>query len=575
MFIGWFSIEEFLRRYSSLDQIEGVYRISFDEPKDVDFYYTTDNEEDLVSKIKLQEHFKSTDKQMLLIANTKNLYRSIKEFYNENAGVSVTGFTPKSAKVIWQMVNPPELYISFWITGNSVGHKKAVIENYNKQFGCVPLGNKTFNNNDAIPSWSGFNYQGKGIILRAIELINELWETDMNEANVEALLKEYSIEIELKEDFVLYHKANPFEYIQVKATLEAETYSKYEKAVKQLKDHRSEGRQPEQSTCILMSAVAIRNWNEECGVYLYNYNDSFLGLLEIPRAIKEELAKLLTKMQQPIDDYKINIVYENLCGLLDQRVHEIHNSGRGYKLGLYKNFWCEVKISYTEHKKNALYEVYELMYTDSCTILEETITKRCDMCKRVHTEYNCDTCPLASMKENFLLTDLIDYVRILKPNTVLDGTVNQIRALSQVFSEEQLESLFFQFQFANLSNYRRMPTYHMIDMGEDNQIIPTLLSFRDELEHDAISTTLSKIRQNIYIKKDIDGKALTVDKPHFPSKNILEENITNYKQIEARILAEDGLNVCREEATVQDVNVTLVDKMSLIMDLRRKSDKYV
>ena len=573
-FAEWICVEEFLGQFSSLDQIEGVYAIAFNEPKEVEFLYTTTVGHNLVSNIKLQEHYDCTDKRIILIASTNNMYKSVRDFFNDNHGCSATDFTPKSAKVIWQIVDRPDFYISFCETEESVKQKELLVNNYKQEFGGVPIGNKSFNDNDAIPSWSGFNYQGKGIILRAIQQINKLWKEDMDEDNLILQLKRYSIEIELREDFVLYEQTIPIEYVQVKATLAAETYSNYKKAIKQLNDHRNEGGNPEKAKCLLMSAAPIRNWKQDCGVSLYLYEDNCLGLLGITEAIKAELVKLLIKMQQPNDDYKVKIVYEYLCGLLDNRVHEIHNSGKGYQLCLYRDIWLEVKKSYTELKKNALFEAYEAIYQDSCEVLDEMITKRCESCKRTHRYYNCDTCPLEAMKDNFLLTDLIDYAQVLKPDIIVDGrTERQISLLSQVFAEDQLNSLLYQFQFADINNYRREANYHMIDMGEDNHIIPTLMNFRNDIEEVAISTTLSKIRQNISIRKVIDGKALTVESPHFKSKNILEENITNYKEMEKRILEEDGVNSFGKAVAVQEVNFTLVDKMSLISDLKEKSDK--
>ena len=49
--------------------------------------------------------------------------------------------------------------------------------------------------NDAIPTWSGFNYQGKMMLLYVLELINQI-EQDKDE-------KIYSVELEKAEDFCI------------------------------------------------------------------------------------------------------------------------------------------------------------------------------------------------------------------------------------------------------------------------------------------------------------------------------------------------------------------------------------
>ena len=60
--------------------------------------------------------------------------------------------------------------------------------------------------NDAIPSWSGFNYQGKITILCALQEINKNWSVE-----------EYSIELEKHEDFTILRKNKTLALYQVKA----------------------------------------------------------------------------------------------------------------------------------------------------------------------------------------------------------------------------------------------------------------------------------------------------------------------------------------------------------------------
>ena len=51
--------------------------------------------------------------------------------------------------------------------------------------------------NDAIPTWSGFNYQGKMMLLYVLELINQIAK-DKNK-DIDA----YSVELEKTEDFCI------------------------------------------------------------------------------------------------------------------------------------------------------------------------------------------------------------------------------------------------------------------------------------------------------------------------------------------------------------------------------------
>lgn len=568
----WYSIKDCLDLLDPINKAEGIYLLGFQEYSDLDFKKNEDNNNDLVSVVKLDEHYSKTDKKTLLIESSKNLYQSISFFKEDTLPKNLK---PKSAKVLWQIINRPELKVKFLEMQNSFNEKKRLLNEYSEANKIVPLGNKSFNDNDAIPTWSGFNYQGKGIILRAIQLLNELWEREISETEVEQLMKDYSIEVELREDFVLNHKKIPIEYVQVKATLTEETYSGYAMAVKKLIDHRNEGINPENAKCILMSAVEIRNWNIDCSVSLYKYQGKCIGLLKIPKIIKNEISNLLEKMKLPIDDFRVEIIYENLCGVLDQRVREIHINKEGYCLDLHQDIFKNIKLFYSKQEKNALFTAYELLYDKICSDLIRVIDLRCEECREGYTEYSCETCPIPSMKNNFIATNLLDYVHVLNPSKSIDtGALEQIRNIATTFSDKELKHLLNQFEFAHVDNYRWCPTYHMLDMGKENYIIPTLLDFSSENFEKSISSTLSGIIENVKIRNIIDGKALTVVKPgSFDSTNIMETNITNYKEAKDIILTDEGWADSKKDLRVNKANVTLIDRMSLIKSLREESDK--
>ena len=54
--------------------------------------------------------------------------------------------------------------------------------------------------NDAIPSWSGFNYQGKVMLLYVLQLINNLPANEISS---------YQVELEAREDFVIIKNGIP------------------------------------------------------------------------------------------------------------------------------------------------------------------------------------------------------------------------------------------------------------------------------------------------------------------------------------------------------------------------------
>ena len=58
--------------------------------------------------------------------------------------------------------------------------------------------------NDAIPTWSGFNYQGKMMLLYVLELINQIAKDKNKDIGT------YSVELEKTEDFCIIRNIDHF-----------------------------------------------------------------------------------------------------------------------------------------------------------------------------------------------------------------------------------------------------------------------------------------------------------------------------------------------------------------------------
>ena len=67
--------------------------------------------------------------------------------------------------------------------------------------------------NDAIPTWSGFNYQGKMMLLYVLELINQIAKDKNKDIGT------YSVELEKTEDFCIICNSEYRSFHQVKAYL--------------------------------------------------------------------------------------------------------------------------------------------------------------------------------------------------------------------------------------------------------------------------------------------------------------------------------------------------------------------
>lgn len=76
----------------------------------------------------------------------------------------------------------------------------------------------------AVPTWSGFDYQGQVSIYWSMKQLNL-----MNLSSIE--LKDYELQIESLEDFSINHKGYPLSIHQVKAYQDKATFGKYKRAI--------------------------------------------------------------------------------------------------------------------------------------------------------------------------------------------------------------------------------------------------------------------------------------------------------------------------------------------------------
>ena len=81
--------------------------------------------------------------------------------------------------------------------------------------------------NDATPTWSGFNYQGKTMLLIIIQHINSLMDNNEN-------INDYKVNIEQYEDFVVFNNNEATDLYQVKAVLSKSKWEDYSSAMEKL-----------------------------------------------------------------------------------------------------------------------------------------------------------------------------------------------------------------------------------------------------------------------------------------------------------------------------------------------------
>ena len=154
--------------------------------------------------------------------------------------------------------------------------------------------------NDAIPTWSGFNYQGKMMLLYVLELINQIAK-DKNK-DIDA----YSVELEKTEDFCIICDSEYKSFHQVKAYLSKDKWNSYSKAMDKLLKHRAESNNPT-AKCYLTVAKEIKDWDDASNTYnvsveLYKRASKVVGVCDVRNEIDKE--KQIGVVSQRVNEIK-------------------------------------------------------------------------------------------------------------------------------------------------------------------------------------------------------------------------------------------------------------------------------
>lgn len=174
--------------------------------------------------------------------------------------------------------------------------------------------------NDAIPTWSGFNYQGKMMLLYVLELINQI-DKDKGKG-----IDSYSVELEKTEDFCIICDAEYKSFHQVKAYLSKNKWNSYSEAMDKLLKHRSEFSNPT-AKCYLTVAKEIKDWNDASNTYsasieLYKRSSKVVSVCDVKNEINTEI--LLYLRSRGYSDKVAEVVYAELCLFLDDSIAKMH-----------------------------------------------------------------------------------------------------------------------------------------------------------------------------------------------------------------------------------------------------------
>lgn len=420
---------------------------------------------------------------------------------------------------------------------------------------------KKESNNDAIPSWSGYNYQGKMMLLLTLQMINKLIFDDDNK------LCNWSVELEKKQDFVFINNNVVESLYQVKACLSKITVGGYEEALEKLIEDKEHSNN-EHAKCVLISAENITDWDTNKNKYkdrvdLYKYRDNIVSILSVIDYINVELEVLLNiiKVNTAKED-----IYLILCDFVDRKISQYHYEGKksSYNI-LFSEILDYIKCVSIDREEIEKLKFKEYIYKHINKKIEEDTMDACEEC-----ESNCkENCGILRNYELTRAVAVDEYIRYINP---------------VASKEEPIESVFNN----NIYTDNICEVYKVVDsniISEENnlisfshnygslRIIPTIIQIKSS--NVRTSNSLIKINQNeVYkglesefiLSGDIGCRLLQTKGDKFTNtdRDFLMKN--NKIVIEKEISIKDVLdNANKKDKKISfSKNITIINKEDLI-----------
>lgn len=367
--------------------------------------------------------------------------------------------------------------------------------------------------NDAIPTWSGFNYQGKVMLFYILKLLNKI--------NINKDEREYAVNIEEIEDFSIIRDSEYISFHQVKAWLSATKWSSYSTAMDKLLKHRNESLNPT-AKCYLMVAREVDDWDESSNTYngsieLYKHESKIIGVCDVKDLIIQEIKKYLA--ERGCNENQYEIVYSELCLYLDDRISLMHKQGtkkRDYIIP-FSGFLDIINQSIKkEHVRKEFY-LKEKIYEYIMGNMEKALNDLCqDICENSLEDCSSICAAKAAYERIMEISDYTKFCKVLNPDKI-DGWDNSL-AMAENFPVKGLQNEIYYLLYESrspekvLGDGRSIYLQSKYSNAKNRQIIPTLLDLTSGCR--GKSKALQRIFQNIIHNTDIidilEGNSITV-----------------------------------------------------------------
>lgn len=390
--------------------------------------------------------------------------------------------------------------------------------------------------NDAVPSWSGYNYQGKITLLATLIKINELLSDNK-------VINENSfVEIEANEDFIIYVDSIATDLYQVKAYLSTTKVASYVSAMDKLIEHRSNIGSVG-ATCFLCIPLDVEDWSDSTNTYssiitIYKPYGSCVGLEDVPSLIKQEIEKILITQNFSVANKEE--IYLELCNFLDKKISSMHMQGkknRNYKIVLKDliDFILKqdinIKASDEAKQKEKVYEYLINEFKNSVDIYcnNYCVHKQMGVC---HNDVY-GICSLYKCYEFIANINIWDYCRYINPhiNTGWDEPLNYIGNMNADTFSQLLIPVFNEVMAEDMNSNNNMIYCNTNIYNTDGvKVIPTLLTFYSGLisSEIAVQEKLKTIKNNNFVFSGMAGNIITAD-THGSMYNTESDSILSFE----------------------------------------------
>ena len=366
--------------------------------------------------------------------------------------------------------------------------------------------------NDAIPSWSGFNYQGKAMLLYVLIKLNEILPMGR--------IQEYSIELEKREDFVIVCNGRSESFHQVKATLSKSKWSSHSVALGKLLAHKNISGNTT-AKCEYIVAKEVTDWSDSTNPYrsqvtLFKYSGNTVGVCDVRDYIIKEIIKYNTQVDHPTGHEEV--IYGELCLYIDEKVAKMHRQGarnREYKVS-FQEFTDTIEEAIRKQRAREEYYLKEQVYDRTILAFKTSLENLCSTkCSKLLSDCDINCAAKVAYDSILRLPDLKKYCRIINPST-LKGWENPLQLIENL-PKDKIEDAIFDLFYASETPEKvevddssiYLSTKHC--KAANRCVVPTILTLtRHNNGERSLEVAFQNIKNNTDILDILEGNGITV-----------------------------------------------------------------